>query len=61
MKRGQYLKNKKSGKIIMFVESFPYLGEETNWEQSTCYRCYVKKGQYKYIVEKDLSKYEMVE
>jgi hypothetical protein len=58
--KGTKLQNKRSKKIITIIESFSTVTEESNWQPVICYRCYVKKGQFKYLYEYDLGKYEVL-
>ena len=57
LEKGTGIKHKKTGSLACIHEVFPHMGEDTNWEQVTCYHVrIIGKGRYQYINHNDLIK-----
>lgn len=58
--KGTKLINKRSRNQFTIVDVLPALGPKTNWQVLIEYRCFsVLTGNYKYILETELDKYEV--
>jgi len=54
--RGYYV-HKRTGAKILLIESYPYLGEDTQWNSITKWRVYIAGAISKHMKESTIEKF----